>query len=244
MGKDEEGRYTRTEMPENVWRERQEYALSVLELAESLERIPSYPMLDADEPERTIGALTPAGSGAVYAGDDQSETRPVLVSDDLVQSIVARSLHLGAVNSQALLVELLRSGAITAEEYSSKIEELVLMNYWLVRISADDILRRLEASGYRTTPGTQVMLRTLWGPDCAEDTAAFVGAEVIATLAKRPLIPEHLDVLLSLVIAAIRRGRHTNQVLVKFKSGIASRLRLAPLQSARILQSVDFYIQT
>ena len=244
MGKDEEGRYTRTEMPESVWRERQGYALSVLELAESFERIPSYPMLDADEPEQTIGALTPAGAGAVYAGDGQSEIRPVLISDDLVQSIVARSLGLGAANTQALLVELLRSDVITAEEYSSRIEQLVLMNYWFVRISADDILRRLEANGYQTTPGTQAMLRTLWGPDCTEDAAAFVAAEVIASLAKKPLIPEHLEVLLSSVVAAIRRGRHTNQVLLKFKSGIAARLRLVPFQSVRILQFVDFYIQT
>ena len=244
MGKDEEGRYTRTEMPEKVWRERQAYALSVLELAESLERIPSYPMLDADEPEQTISALTPAGAGAVFAGDDQSETRPVLISDDLVQSIVARSLGLGAVNSQALLVELLRSGVITAEEYSSRVEQLVLMNYWFVRISADDILRRLEANGYQTTPGTQAMLRTLWGPECTEDAAASVAADVIASLAKQPLIPEHLEVLLSTVVAAIRRGRHTNQVLLKFKGGIAAKLQLAPIQSARILQSVNFYMQT
>ena len=244
LGKDEEGRYTRTEMPEDVWRARQAYALSVLELAESFERIPSYPMLDADEPEQTIDVLTSAGAGAVYAGDGQSECRPVLISDDLVQSIVARSLGLGVVNSQALLVELRRSGVITAGEYSSKIEELVLMNYWFVRIGADDILRRLEANGYQTTLGTQAMLRTLWGPDCIEDFAASVGAEVITSLAIRPLIPEHLEVLLSSVVAAIRRGRHTNQVLLKFKSEIAARLRLAPLQSARILQSVDLYMQS
>ena len=53
------------------------------------------------------------------------------------------------------------------------------------------------------------MLRTLWGPDCTEDAAAFVAAEVIASLAKKPLIAEHLEVLLSSVVAAIRRGRHT-----------------------------------
>ena len=244
IGKDEEGRYMRTEMPENVWRERQAYALSVLELAESLERIPSYPMLDADEREQIISALTPAGAGAVYAGDDQSETRPVLISDDLVQSIVARSLGLGAVNSQALLVELLRWGVIAGEEYSARVEQLVLMNYWFVRIGADDILRRLEANGYQTTPGTQAMVRTLWGPDCTEDDAASVAVGVIASLAKQPLIPEHLELLLSSVVAAIRRGRHTNQVLLKFKGGIAARLQLAPFQSARILQSVDFYMQT
>ena len=172
VGKDEEGRYTRTEMPEDAWKERQAYARSVLELAESFDRIPSYPMLAANEPEKTIDALTLAGAGAVYSGEEQSEVRPVLVSDDLLQSTLARSLGLGAVNSQSLLQDLLRSDVITAEEYSSRIEQLVLMNYWFVRVSAEDILRSFEANGYRTTPGTQAMLRTLWGPDCIEDFAA------------------------------------------------------------------------
>ena len=244
VGKDGEGRYTRTEIPEEVWREREAYSLSVLELADSFERIPSYPMLNASEPEETMDALTPAGAGAVYSGDQLPEVNPVLVSDDLLQSFVARSLGVGAVNSQALLAELLRSEVIAADEYSSKIEQLVLMNYWFVRVSADDILRRLEANGYQTTLGTQAMLRTLWGPDCIEDIAASVGAEVIASLAKRSLMQEHVDVHLSSVVAAIRRGRHTNQVLFKFKSEIAARLVLLPLQCARIMQAVDYYMRT
>ena len=36
-------------------------------------------MLEADEPQKTIDALTPAGAGAVYAGDDLSEVRPALI---------------------------------------------------------------------------------------------------------------------------------------------------------------------
>ena len=244
MGKDEEGRYTMTDIPEEALRVRQEYALSVLELAESFERIPSYPMLAADEPEKTIDVLTLAGAGAVYAGDDQSKVRAILASDDFLQSNVARYLGVGTVNTQALLQELLRTEVITAEEYSSKIEELVLMNYWFVRIGPEDILRSLEANGYQTSEGTQAMLRTLGGPDCSEDAAASVGAEVIASLAKGPLIQEHLEVLLSSVVAAIRRGRHTNQVLVKFKSGIAARLTLAPIQCTRILEAADLYMHT
>ena len=157
---------------------------------------------------------------------------------------MARSLGLGVANSQALLVELLHSDVITAEEYSSLIEQLVLMNYWFVGVGADDILRRLEANGYQTTPGTQAMLRTLWGPDCIEDNAASVGAELIASLAKKPLIHEHLELLLSSVVAAIRHGRQTNQVLLKFKYKIAARLVLLPLQCARILRTVDFYMRT
>ena len=242
MGKDEEGRYRLTEMTDEVWEERQAYARTVLELADTFERIPSYSLLDADDPERAIEALTPAGAGAIFAGDEQIEVRPVLISDDLPQANVARWLGFGAVNSQALLTELLRSDVITEVEYSSKIEELVRMNYWFVRVSAKDMLWNLEANGYQTDPGTRAMLRTLSAPDCSEEAAASVGAEVISSLAKRPLIQQQFDLLLSSVLTAICQGRHTDLILLEFKAEIAARLALVPLQRARILQAVDFYM--
>ena len=242
MGKDEEGRYRLTEMTDEVWEERRAYAHAVLELADTFERIPSYALLDADDPKRAIEALTPAGAGAIFAGDEQFEVRPILILDDLPQANIARWLGFGAVNSQALLTDLLRSNVITEVEYSSKIEELVLMNYWFVRISARDILWSLEANGYQTTPGTRAMLTTLGGPDCSEEASASVGAEVIATLAKRPLIQQQFDLLLSSVLTAICQGRHTDLILLEFKAEIAARLALVPLQRARILQAVDFYM--
>lgn len=242
MGKDGEGRYRLTEMTEDAWKERQAYARSVLELADTFERIPSYSILDADDPEGAFEALTPAGAGAIFAGDEQSEVRPVLISDDLPQANIARWLGFEAVNSQALLTELLRSNVITEVEYSSKIEELVLMNYWFVRVSAKDILWSLEANGYQTAPGTRAMLSTLSGPDCSEEAAASVGAEVISSLAKRPLIQQQFDLLLSSVLTAICQGRHTDLILLEFKAKIATRLALVPFQRARILQAVDFYM--
>ena len=242
MGKDDEGRYTLTEIPESVWNQRRAYARSVLELAESFERIPAYPMLAADDPEKTIDALTPAGAGTVYSGDEKSKVRPVLISDDLLQSHVARSLGVGAVNSQALLEELLHSRLITDQEYSSKVEQLVLMNYWFVRIRAKDILNGLESSEYQITPGIQAMLKTLRGPDCSEDAAASVGGDVVASLAKGALLPQRLEFILSLVVGAIRSGRHTNQVVLKFRDEIAIRLQLAPLQYTRILQALKLYL--
>ena len=111
LGKDEEGRYTHTEITENAWKERRTYGLSVLKFAESFERIPSYPLLDADEPEKTIDALTSAGASAVYFGDEHADARPVLVADDLLLSQVAQSLGFGAGNSQTALIELLDSGS-------------------------------------------------------------------------------------------------------------------------------------
>ena len=243
VGKNEEDRYTPTEMSEDDWKERQAYARSVLELADTFERIPSYALLDRDDPQESIEVLTQAGAGAVFAREEGSTVQPLLVSDDLPLASVARSVGLKAVNSQAVLVALLRSDVITAEEYSSKIEELVKMNYWSVRLSSSDILRRLEANGFQTTPGIQAMLSRLAGPDCTEEAAATVGADVVAALAMRSLIPQQLDLLLSLVLEALRRGRHTNQVLLRFRDEVAARLALAPLQRAQVLEAVDIRAQ-
>ena len=165
MGKDEEGRYTHTELPEDDWVKRLEYAEAVLKLADSLERIPSYPILDADGPEGLIDAITLAGAGAVLAGDEMPATDLVLVSDDRLQSDIARFLGVGVANSQVLLFELAHSGVITYKEYSSHVEQLAQMNYWYIRIGPHDILQRLEESHYRITEGIRSMLRALQGPD-------------------------------------------------------------------------------
>ena len=186
--------------------------------------------------------LTPAGVGAVYAGDEQPTDGLILVSDDLGLSGFARSLGINAVNTQGVLWELSRSNVITSETYSSLIEKLLLLNYWFVRVSADDILRRLETSGFLTTPGIHAMLRTLEGPDCSEDAAVSVGARLITELAG--IAPPHqVDLVLSAVLATLRRGRETSLVLLKFRNSIAGGLTLAPLTRSRLLRTVDLYVR-
>ncbi len=175
LGKEAEGKYTRTEMPDSYLIQRREYLNSVLSLAESFEIVAAYGLLDSDDFETLVEVLTPAAVGAVYASDSQSMDGLVLLSDDLGLSNFARSLGKNAVNTQAVIWELYRSNLITGESYSSLIEQLLLLNYWFVRVNADDILRRLEANGFLTTPGVHAMLKTLEGPDCSEDSAVLVG---------------------------------------------------------------------
>ena len=243
LGKDLEGRYTYTKLSENDWAMRQEYAESVLELADSLGRIPSYLMLDAEDADDVVDALTAAGAGAVFAGDEPSVTKLVLVSDDLLQSSFARALSVRVVNSQSLLFELLCSDVILDKEYSSYIEQLTTMNYWFVRIRPVDILYRLEESGYTVTPGIQSMFRTLRGPDASEDTATTVAAEVIASLAKESLLWQGVELILSFAIAEIRHGRDSIRVLTKLKFKIAERLKFAPIQCAKIVPVLDSYMR-
>ena len=150
--------------------------------------------------------LTGAGVGAVYASDEQPANRLVLVSDDLGLANFARSVGVGAVNTQSVLEDLREQDAITDEAYSQWIERLALLNYWFLRVSAEDIVRRLETNAYGTTEGTRAMLRTLEGQDCSEDQAIAVASQVITSLAGRAL-PKQMDFILLAVLATLRSGR-------------------------------------
>ena len=241
LGKSNYGEYTLTEPPERDWKEQQDFVNSVLEFADSFERIASYPLLDADQAEKIVDTLTEAGAGGVYASDEQSPTRLVLVSDDLCLSDYARSLGRGAVNTQAVLEELLRTNDITVDAYSSYVEQLASLNYWFVRVSSQDIISRLEANGYMTNEGTRAMLRTLEGPDCSDEAAVSVASELISTLAGRaPLTQTQL--ILSVVIAELRRGRELRPVLQMLKDEIATRLALVPFKRDQLLLTVDLHM--
>ena len=241
LGGGSDGRYTLTEVSSNDSARWQNYVCSLLRFAESFERVAAYPLLDTDDVERILNMLTPAGVGAVYAGDEQSTARLVLVSDDLGLSQFARFLGTDSVNTQAVLWELRCSNELTDEEYSSLIERLVLLNYKFVRVRSEDIVRRLEANGYITTDGTRAMLKTLEGPDCSEESAVSVGAEVVTELAGRAP-REQLHLLLSVVVATIQRGRAPRPVLLRFRNAIADALVLDPVMRHQLLPTVDFYI--
>ncbi len=243
VGKDQEGRYTLTEISEDDWESWNEYMSSVLEVAETLERTPSYPILSVDEPQETAEVFKLSGMGAIYLGNEEYATDSVLIFDDLALSKIARTRESGVANAQALLVELLRSGTITEDTYSSKIEELALMNYWFVRVKSSDILQSLKLSNYHTTPGVQAMLQTLRGPDCSENTAALVATEIINALARTTMLPDQFELLSFSVLREIQSGRHSNSILHRFGNEITARLQLIPIKQAHILQIVDTLIQ-
>ena len=139
-------------------------------------------------------------------------------------------------------MELHRSNVITGEAYSAWVERLALLNYRFVRVRVEDIIRRLEVNGYVTSNGTRAMLKTLEGPDCSEDSAVAVGAQVIAALALTTPRAQ-MELILSLMIATLRRGREASMVLFRFRDAIRSRLVLAPTLRDQVLQTLDLYIQ-
>ena len=241
IGKTNDGRYTMSEITEderNRWKASVE---SMLTFAGSLAIIPSYGLLDAPrDVQELFSTLTTAGAGSIWAGEENFVGRELLVSDDLGLSRVANAFGTGAVNTQALLLECRRSGALSGDGYSPMVERLAAMNYWFVRIRAEDIISSFETNGYVTTHGTRAMLRTLQGPDCLEDSAVTVAVNVVVELASRT-VPGQLDLIMGLMLSTLQRGRETSPVLIKFQEAIKNDSRLPPMTRQQILASISAY---
>ena len=238
LGRGAYGGYALSEVSTEGEAAQLEFLRSALEFAEAFDRIPSYALLEVDNADELVDALTASAVAAVYADDQNSTAVRVLVSDDIVLSAYARSISVGAVNSQDILRELLRSGMITGEDYSTAIEGLSLLRYSFVRVSLDDLIRRFEATGWVSSDGTRAMLNTLRGPECSEESAVSVAANLIARAAGRASSVQ-TELILWLVLSALKQGRSQNSVLRKFKSGIASILTLAPQLRDQILEIVN-----
>ena len=240
IGKTDDGRYRMSEVPEDSWDKWKEEVKSVLAFANSLEIIPSYGLLDVPDVEQTLFTLTPAGAGAVWAGEENSAKRELLISDDLGLSKIANAFGTETANTQALLLECCRSGALSGDDYSRMVERLAAMNYWFVRVRSEDIVSSFEAHGYVTTTGTRAMLRTLQGPECSEDSAVTVAVNVVVELASRT-VPGQLDLIIGLLLSTLQRGRETSSVLIKFQEAVKNDSRLPPMTRHQILASISAY---
>ena len=240
-----DGTYALMEMSEEEWSQHQDFARSVLSLAESFEPIASYPELDvgSDDIEQLTALVTEAGVGSIFTGGENPEDQPLVVSDDLGLANLARGFGVEAVNTRAVLQELRRTGEVTDEEYSSFIAQLAVLNYRFLQVETADILRLLEANGFLTDEGTRALLSTLEGPECSQESAVSVVADLIAALALKGLPIQQESLLVSVLLGHLRRGREITTALRDCLRELEPRLVLAPPASARISSLVTQYIQ-
>ncbi len=245
LGRSIDGSYAYLEMSDEEWAAHQGFARSLLALAESFDPMASYPTLDVPSADldALTGALTRSGVGAIFAGGEDPTDRPLLVSDDLGLSAIAREAGAEAVNTQAVLLELRQAEVLTDKEYSSLIARLTQLNYRFVRVDAADILRLLGANGYMTDEGTRALLRALEGPECTEDSAVSVVVGVVASLATRRLPEQQESLLVSMLLAHLHRGREMTPALRRCYAALESKLASTPSAQARILSLVGTYIQ-
>ena len=217
-----------------------DYTGKLLSFAESFARIPSYRMLDDDYSEPLMEMITAQGVGTIYS-DDRIDGDPlVLVSDDLGLATIAQAMGRKVANSQDLLVELRRAGHIPADDYSASIEQLASMHYSFVSVESGDIVQRLRQNGYMSSEGIRAMLRGLRAPECSDESAIGVAAQVLVELADEvPLA--RLSLILELLMAEIRVGRDSQQVLEQLRQMLATsrKMLLMPWVSKALMSSIE-----
>ncbi len=204
--------------------------------------MPSYPVLDVEPnaPELFTDVLGNAGVAAIFAGGEDPQPRPLLVSDDLGLATLGGALGAKAVNTQAVLLELRRSGALTDEQYSALVARLAQLRYRFVRVEAADIHRLLEANNYITNDASRALIATLEGPECSLDSAVRVVSTLIAVIGLRH--PPNEPLIIPALLAALHRGREMTTALGQCRTEINRRLQVAPPVAARVISLVDQWI--
>ena len=232
-----------SQITEQDWNDWNQFLLSIQEFVESLETVPSYRLLDTDDIDGLMDNLTDVGAAAAHFGDEETDCKCLLVCDDQPLSEYARSIGTNCVNTQAVLIELKRTGIITGDEYSKFIEQLVELNYRFVQVRGEDIVRRLEAAGYSTTPGIRAMFKTLEGPECSEDAGVAVATDIMIGIVGKSLAGQ-AELILSMIVAVLKRGREPVRVLTRFRDVLDSRLVMFPFARVRLLESLNLHIET
>lgn len=242
IGKNLDGSYSLVELSDDEWAAHAGFTRSLLELAESFEAMPSYPVLDAEPDTRAVfaDALGNAGVAAIFAGGGDADERPLLVSDDLGLATLASAFGAKAVNTQAVLLELRRSGELTDEQYSAFVARLAQLHYRFVRVEAADIHRLLEANGYITDEASGALIATLEGPECSLESAVRVVSTLIAAIGLRH--PPNEALIIPALLAALDRGREMTTALWECRTEIDRRLGSAPPVRARVVSLVDDWI--
>ncbi len=240
LGKSDDGRYVFSERPDEWLMEWRDFTKRVMEFAESLERVPAYQVLDLEDAAPAVEALTISGVGAVCSDTQLGDTPLVVVSDDVGLANLIRATGKEVVNSQGVLVELRRSGAIDDDEYSAAVGRLASMHYTFVRLTTDDILKRLEVNGYISNEETRAMLRTLRGPESIQQAAVSVATELISKVFDK--VPAaQLGMLVELTMNELCQDRPIRSTLDQLKDSLSSdiRLKLIPWRRDFVLSRVE-----
>jgi hypothetical protein len=185
------------------------------------------------------------GRDAIAAVLVARERKLLLFSDDLgLRSLARNDWQVEGVWSQTILVSLRDRGIISKDEYREAIRRLALGNYYFLSINADDLMWVLSRNDMKPSYEVSRMLSLLEGPDCSEDTAIRVVADVIRKVWLEPtvLYDQKLWVL-DFALGTLTKGRMVRGVIERLKAALRARFRLMPLPLPIIFRSIDLWSQ-
>ena len=205
------------------------------------EVIPVASLLDV--PHGPVGSLRQilpeCAIASVLAARERST---ILFSDNLGLRQVAESeWKVTGVWVQTVLSDLLKNNVITKDEYHVAVEKLILANYFFVSINHDDILYQLKKNGWDISREMTKVFATLRAPDCDEDPAVALIADLIRAVWLEPIMDCQKQMILDLALNALTTSRLSARVILKLKVELNRRFALLPIQLQAVIQTIRLW---
>jgi tetratricopeptide (TPR) repeat protein len=184
------------------------------------------------------------GNDAIAAILVAKETTLPLYSDDLGLRLVARNdWKVSGFWTQTLLLDLRDKGLLGEERYRETVQNLVLANYRFVSIDGAGLLWILKTNSFLCTPAVTRVFESLHGPECSDESAVLVLANLVKRIWLEPMLYEQKLLLLDLVLNTLTTGRDLERILNRFKISLKGQFALIPQVLRPISQSIDLWAQ-
>lgn len=194
--------------------------------------------LDPDERSKLVSMI---GRSCLATALLAAEEGSVLYSDDRsFRELASERWHIRGTATQSVLKEMLSRDVLTPEAYQEAIIRLVGSNYYFISVGADDIVQPLRRRG-GITPDISRMFEVLQGPDCTEESAARIGADILRGLYLDPGLAAHRSLVTDAVLAAVVAGREPQHALAQLDAHVGVRFMLMPLQRDEVSKSIRLW---
>jgi len=170
------------------------------------------------------------------------ENKTVLYSDDLrLRQYAQAEWQVRGIWTQSVLRQMLQKQLLTEDEYCDAVTKLFWLNYRHVSINAHDLMWALKQDGMEITPRVMRLFTVLQGPDCSEESAALVVADLIRSVWLESAIVSTRQFVLELALDSLTTRHPASSALLKLKQALQPRFALIPQAIPEIYQTIDLF---
>lgn len=221
--REEAGQYIREEINEEMIARNKDFLIKIKSFLETYaELLPAVKVLDvpAGQVKMYEEALGVSAASVFVA----SELKLPLYMDDvgLSQLAAGPEWEVHGVSSLAVLFKMKSCGVLSAYDHCLALKRLILANYIVVSINAQQLLWMCQSEGNKATSAMKhILRRSMQGPEWEESSALQVAAEFSYRMWKEVRELDDRFQLLDLVTEALISGRDPERTKTLFKSALS-----------------------
>ena len=206
-------RYAYQEITEEIYEQRLKFLERIRDFIGSTAEIaPATAALDISAEQ--FGRLEEVlGDGAIASILVAKEHALPLYADDLgLRQVAASDWQVAGVWTQTVLRHMQRRGLISAVEYYEALRLMILCNYFFVSVDFAGLWWMLCGYGKKVTVEVARVLRVLAGPECEEESAVRIAAELIRRTWLEVSEESEMFKLIDVIVASVTTGRDFERV--------------------------------